>query len=260
MKQLCDDLLKESQQLDELLSQIQHDQWGWKTQFYTWTVYDQLAHLHCFDLAVLLAIQNPRDFVEREIVSFMNDLKQKIRIADIARNRLGDLPPEELRLNWRITYRKMVEAFSKIDPKARMPWYGPEMSSRSSATARLMETWAHGQDLFDTFNVKRSPTERLIHIAHLGVSTFAWSFLNRGIVVPNEKPYVELISSGGNVWKWNEPSNCHYVKGTAEEFCLVVTQRRNVVETSLQSSGSGATWMRIAQCFAGPASNPPEPR
>jgi len=260
MKQLCDDLLKENEQLDGLVSQIQHDQWSWRTPFYTWTVYDQLAHLYCFDLAVLLAIQTPRDFVEREVPLFMDAMKQKMGIADIAHNKLGDLPPEELRSNWRVTYRKMVEAFSKIDPKARVPWYGPEMSARSSATARLMETWAHGQDLFDTFNVKRSPTKRLIHIAHLGVSTFGWSFSNRGIVVPNEKPYVELLSPEGDVWKWNEPSSYNYVKGKAEEFCLVVTQRRNVLDTSLLSSGSGTTWMQIAQCFAGPVSNPPAPR
>ncbi|MDR0476356.1 MAG: TIGR03084 family protein [Desulfobulbaceae bacterium] len=260
MKQLCNDLLKENEQLDELVSRIEQDQWARRTSFYTWTVYDELAHLHCFDLAVLRSIQNPRDFVEQEVVLFMNKMQQKTRIADIARNRLGDLPPEELRSNWRRTYRKMVEVFSKLDSKARIPWYGPEMSARSSATARLMEAWAHGQDLFDTFNVKRKPTERLIHIAHLGVSTFAWSFLNRGLVIPSEKPYVELISPRGNLWKWNEPSICDYVQGEAEEFCLVVTQRRNVLDTSLLSSGSGATWMQIAQCFAGPASNPPAPR
>ena len=260
MKQLCDDLLQENEQLDGLVSQIQPDQWGRRTSFYAWTVYDELAHLHCFDLSVLLAMQNPRDFLEQEVVLFAKAMKQKICIADIAHNKLGDLPPEELRNNWRQTYRKMIEVFSELDPKARIPWYGPEMSARSSATARLMETWAHGQDLFDTFNVKRSPTERLIHIAHLGVLTFGWSFLNRGLVAPNEKPYVELISPGGNVWQWNEPSSCNYVKGKAEEFCLVVTQRRNVLDTSLLSAGSGAAWMRIAQCFAGPASNPPVAR
>lgn len=47
------------------------------------------------------------------------------------------------------------------------------MSAVSSVTARLMETWAHGQDIADVLGVDRQPTARLRHIAHLRAQAFA---------------------------------------------------------------------------------------
>ncbi len=60
------------------------------------------------------------------------------------------------------------------------------MSVASSVTARLMETWAHGQDVLDALRLRRRPTDRLRHIAHLGVRTFGWSFRVHGLAVPEQ--------------------------------------------------------------------------
>src|SRR2546423_40378 len=43
----------------------------------------------------------------------------------------------------------LVETMRPLDPSLRVPWYGPDMSVASSVTARIMETWAHGQDIVD---------------------------------------------------------------------------------------------------------------
>ena len=135
---------------------------------------------------------------------------------------------------------------------------GPPMSARSFATARLMETWAHGQDVWDVVRRRRPPTPRLKHIAHLGATTFKWTFVNRGLAVPGVAPFIELAAPGGATWCWNEVSAEHFVRGSAEDFCLLVTQRRHLDDTGLHcSEGMAREWLLIAQCFAGPPADGP---
>jgi uncharacterized protein (TIGR03084 family) len=127
------------------------------------------------------------------------------------------------------------------------------MSARSFATARIMETWAHGQDVLDALGRTRRPTDRLRHVAHLGVSTRGWSYAIRGRPIPEVDVRVELAAPSGGTWSWGEPDSVDRVSGPAEDFCLVVTQRRHVDDTTLQVEGATATeWMAIAQAFAGP--------
>jgi uncharacterized protein (TIGR03084 family) len=134
------------------------------------------------------------------------------------------------------------------------------MSVRSSITARLMETWAHGQEVYDLLGVERVNTDRIRNIAVLGMNTFGWTFANRGLDVPQPVPHVRLTAPSGEIWEWNEQVAGDRVEGRAEEFCQVVTQVRNVADTSLAVVGDvAARWMSIAQCFAGPASDPPPP-
>jgi uncharacterized protein (TIGR03084 family) len=133
------------------------------------------------------------------------------------------------------------------------------MSALSSATARLMETWAHGQDIFDALKLKRTNTDRLRHIAHLGVTTFGWSYINRGMEVPKKQVRVELVAPSGELWTWGPEGVEDKITGPAEDFCLVVAQRRHVDDTRLTVAGDVARdWMEKAQCFAGPATIGPK--
>jgi uncharacterized protein (TIGR03084 family) len=134
------------------------------------------------------------------------------------------------------------------------------MSVRSSITARLMETWAHGQEVYDVLGAVRVDGDRIQNIAVLGVNTFGWSFANRRLEVPKAVPYVRLIAPSGAVWEWNAPSEVERVEGQASEFCQVVTQVRSLADTQLRVTGDTARrWMSIAQCFAGPPADPPKP-
>jgi uncharacterized protein (TIGR03084 family) len=128
------------------------------------------------------------------------------------------------------------------------------MSVRSFVTARIMETWAHGQDIADTLSVNRAPTDRLRHVAHLGVSTRNWSYVVRGLP-PNQAPViVELAGPSAPTWRWGPDEAEDRVDGTALDFCLVVTQRRHWQDTGLRVRGEAAReWMTIAQAFAGRA-------
>jgi len=174
---------------------------------------------------------------------------------------LGPEEPSELLALWRDVRTRLLLRLCNMSPRDRLPWYGPDMSARSFATARLMEIWAHSQDVFDTLKIKRTNDVRLHHIAHIGVSTFGWSFALRRLSPPDIKPRVELIGPDGEQWEWGEAHSLERVWGSAEEFCLVVTQRRNVADTGLKWQGKNVEiWLTIAQAFAGVAQDPPVPR
>ena len=127
-------------------------------------------------------------------------------------------------------------------------------------TARQMETWAHGQAVYDLMGVTRAPTDRLRDIAEIGVRTYGWTFANRQRAVPGPAPHVRLTAPSGAVWTWNDPVPDNGVEGDALDFCQVVTQTRNVADTGLVVRGEVAReWMRLAQCFAGGPEDPPPP-
>ena len=123
------------------------------------------------------------------------------------------------------------------DPKRRLPWFGPDMGVRMFTTARLMETWAHGQEVYDLMRVERTHTDRIKHIATIGMKTFGWTFVNRGLEVPGAPPYVRLVAPSGEIWEWNEPSESERISGDAVDFCQVVTQGRNIADTPARGGG-----------------------
>lgn len=118
----------------------------------------------------------------------------------------------------------------------KLLWFGPPMSAASTATARLMETWAHGLDVADTLGVAVRPTARLKSIAHLGVRTRDFAFSVHGLAAPAEPFRVELSAPDGGAWTWGPEDGAQRVTGSAVDFCYLVTQRRpraelNVVAT-----------------------------
>jgi len=165
---------------------------------------------------------------------------------------------DELLQWWDGAHRAMVDAFAVADPSDRVPWYGPPMGTLSFISARLMETWAHGQDVYDALGVDRVPTGRLRHIAHLGVRARPFSYLVRGLEVPAGRIDVTIAAPDGDEWGWeigeaSETAPTATVAGSALDFCLVVTQRRNVADTGLVVDGALAEdWISVAQAFAGP--------
>lgn len=259
MTEVSVDLLAGYSELAAFAATLTPDQWRTKTKFYNWTPWDEIAHLCFFDETSLLAATDADAFAA-DTAALMKELGSGHEISAIARERYGHMTGELLVPYWRERFTALVQALSSQDAKARLPWYGPTMSARSFATARMMETWAHGQDIYDAVRQRRQPSDRMRHIAHIGVTTFGWTFVNRKLPVPGPVPYIELDAPTGGKWTWNDPSSEHYVRGTAEDFCLVVTQRRNVADTKLQYAGDAAQqWLAIAQCFAGLPEDGPAP-
>jgi uncharacterized protein (TIGR03084 family) len=162
------------------------------------------------------------------------------------------IEPAKLLTCWREDRVRMIDAASEVDPSARVPWYGPTMAARSFITARLMETWAHGQDIVDALGVTRISTARLRHVAHIGVRARPFSYAIHNMTMPAVDVVVRLTGPDGEEWSWGDPNSVDQVSGAALDFCLVVTQRRHLADTKLDVVGEAATeWMGIAQAFAG---------
>ena len=231
------------------------------TQFKGWTLHEIVAHLHIFNWAADESIRDGDSFVRwyQGLRETMQSQGKNLREAtdDWLDEHEGGVRGRALLDVWRDYYRGMAERLQVVDPKMRVKWAGPDMSVRSSLTARLMETWAHGQEVYDLLGIVREDTDRIKNIAVLGMNTFGWTFVNRGLEVPEDVPYVRLTAPSGEIWEWGEASETNRVEGTATEFCQVVAQTRNVADTRLQVTGDTATrWMSIAQCFAGGPEDP----
>ena len=259
MLQASVDLIAEAEELHGFLRTLDHADWSRETGFLSWTPWDVVAHLHFFDLVSLLSLAGGDAFVTRR-----NELSDRMakgeRSSEIARRELGNLSPVDLLARWWSTCLEMATRLGKSEPEQRLRWFGPDMSVRMFTTARLMETWAHGQEIYDLKRVERVPTDRLRHICVIGVKTFAWTFVNRRLDVPGPPPYVRLTAPSGVIWEWNEKSESGRIEGDALDFCQVVTQVRNVADTALEVKGEVATrWLSIAQCFAGGPVDPPKP-
>ncbi|MET7996431.1 TIGR03084 family metal-binding protein [Amycolatopsis sp. NPDC005232] len=248
MRQVLDDLVAETRVLQDLVADLDDAAISRPTPAVGWTVRDQLTHLAYFDETATQAAVDPAAFrlAADALVAGGMDFPDRVAAEH------ATLPAEAVRTWFDRTRREFVTAFRDLDPKARLPWYGPDMSALSSVTARLMETWAHGQDVADALGRDREPTDRLRHIAHLGVQTAAFSFALNGKPAPAEPIRVELTAASGAVWTWGPAEAADRVTGTALDFCLVVTQRRHRDDTALEVAGPVATeWLSVAQTFAG---------
>jgi uncharacterized protein (TIGR03084 family) len=256
MEAICRDLNAEHEALEALLEKLDESQWQTMTPSPGWNIKDQIRHLAYFDEQAALSATDTSKF-NRHLEEVFGDLEGWLKVLDEVGR---DLSTEALTAWWRQERKKMLDAYAVLDPKTRLPWYGLPMSALSSATARLMETWAHGQDVFDTLRLKRTYTDRLRHIAFLGVNTFGWSYTNRGLEKPATPVRVELTAPSGAVWTWGPADATNRISGPAEGFCLVVAQRRHVDDTGLEVIGDVARdWMLKAQCFAGPPTDGPKP-
>jgi uncharacterized protein (TIGR03084 family) len=247
------DLAAETRELRELLADLGESDFDRPTPAAGWSIRDQVTHLAFFDDATLLALTDPAAFtVQRdELVALGHTF------PDIVAERHRHLAAGAARDWLHRSREQMLTAFRAADPAARLPWYGPAMSVVSSATGRLMETWAHGQDIRDTLDVRPSDTARLRHIADLGIRAFAFCFTLRDQPVPATAVRVELTAADGSRWTWGPADATDRVTGAALDFCLVVTQRRNAADTGLRIAGPvAAAWIAIAQAFAGAATDP----
>jgi uncharacterized protein (TIGR03084 family) len=251
------DFQAEADELHALLTTLHETDWQRATLFKGWTVTDIVQHLHESDLMAAASVAGPEIFARARADTQANRDSGMTRLQ-ATRNRFGDLTGKPLLERWYAQVVDLCGNLSALPPNGRLSWYGPDMGVRMFATARQMETWAHGQAIYDLMGVGRQPTDRLRNIAEIGVRTYGWTFANRGTPIPGPAPYARLAGPSGAVWEWNDPSPDNSVDGSVLDFCQVVTQVRNIADTALKVTGDPARlWMSLAQCFAGPPEDPP---
>jgi len=251
---LVADLRDESAEIDALVSGLADDGWATATPAAGWTVAHQVAHLAWTDQRALLAIKDPAAFqAELAEVAATTPLHELDRHVNAAADAGAAVRPADLLADWRQGRDELAAALEQVPDGTKLPWYGPPMSAASMATARLMETWAHGYDIADALGVRREPSARLRHVAHISVRTRDFAFAVRERTPPAEPFRVELTGPDGEVWTWGPAEAAQRVTGPALDFCLLATQRINRADTALAATGPDAdVWLDIAQAFAGP--------
>ncbi|MET7764445.1 TIGR03084 family metal-binding protein [Streptomyces sp. NPDC005355] len=246
---LLDDLRAEGDELDGLVAGLTTGEWGIATPAPGWTIAHQIAHLAWTDARAAQAAEDPEGFAAEV---------RKARAApeafvdEGAEHGAAD-PPDVLLGRWRAGRERLRRTLAVQPPGARLLWYGPPMSVMSMATGRLMETWAHGQDVADALGVRRTPTARLRHVARIGVRARGYAYAVRGLEPPTEEFRVELTAPDGDIWTYGPEGAAQRVTGPALDFCLLVTQRAHRDDLAVRAEGPEADrWLDIAQAFAGP--------
>jgi uncharacterized protein (TIGR03084 family) len=244
---LLADLADEHAALDARVATLTEEQWRTATPAEGWDVADTISHLTYFDATAVLALTDEGGFARHAEELFAGGLD---RIGDTALARSGSV--STLLEEWRRGRAALLDRARAADPAKRVPWYGPPMSLTSFVTARLMETWAHGQDVADALGLPPVVSDRLRHVCHLGVGARAYAYLVHEVPDSGDPVRVELSGAGGGAWGPEDAAD--RVTGPALDFALLVTQRRHLDDVDLTITGPTAEqWMSIAQAFAGPA-------
>ena len=255
LSQVLADLTAEGDRLEALVAELDEAGWHTPTPASGWDVAAQVAHLawtdevalkaatdkDAWDAVVLAAINDPNGFVDEGA-------------AEIARD-------PDLGTRWRTARRALATALAAHPHGEKMPWFGPPMSATSMATARLMETWAHSLDVHEALGAAVEDTDRIRHIAHLGVRTRNFAFTVHGLDAPAEEFRIDLVAPSEEVWTWGPDDAAQTLTGSAGDFCRLVTQRVHRADTDLVASGADVDrWLDIAQAFTGPPGEGRAPR
>lgn len=252
------DLEAESDQLDALVAGLDDAGWATPTPAPGWTIAHQIAHLAWTDEVAAIAATDPDRFTDLVTEALQNN--PETYVDDAAEAGAG-APIDEILAGWRLARARLADALREVPQGVKIPWFGPPMSAASMATARLMETWAHGLDVADALGVTTLPSDRIRHVAHIGVRTRDFAYIVNGKTPPAEPFRHALTSPSGELWTWGPDDASNVVSGSALDFCQLVTQRRNLADLDLEIVGDDAhEWSGIAQCFAGPPGAGREPR
>jgi uncharacterized protein (TIGR03084 family) len=244
--QVLADLAAEGERLDALVAGLDDDGWHTPTPAPGWDVATQVAHLawtdeaatraatdkDAWDALVLEAIADPEGYVDAQALAVATD--------------------PDLLGRWRRTRADLQATLRAYPHGQKMPWFGPPMSATSMATARLMETWAHSLDVHEALGAPVEDTDRIRHVAHLGVRTRNFAYAVHGLDAPAGEFRIDLVAPSGEVWSWGPDDAAQTVTGSAGDFCRLVTQRVHRADTDLVATGADADrWLDIAQAFAG---------
>lgn len=247
---LLDDLRAEGDALDDLVAHLPDEDWARPTPAAGWTIAHQIGHLLWTDRAALTAVRDEAAFVAAVQEAFTDPGG----FVDDAAAKQARRPAQQLLSDWREARRELADALASVPQGTKILWFGPPMSAASMATARLMETWAHGGDVADALGIEREPSARLRHIAHLGVRTRDFAYLIRDATPPEAEFRVALTAPDGTEWVWGPDDATQSVTGSALDFCRLVTQRIHRADTDLVAVGADAdAWLDFAQAFAGPS-------
>jgi uncharacterized protein (TIGR03084 family) len=243
------DLAAESDELDALVAPLDEAGWRQPTPAAGWDIAHQIVHLAWTDQAAVLAATDKAGW--DEIV--LQAIADVDGFVDTAADEGAQQTGAEILAEWRTARAALGDVLRAVPAGEKLPWFGPPMSPTSMATARFMETWAHGLDVTEALGAVRAPSDRVRHVVHLGVRTRDFSFGAHQLAAPTEEFRVELKAPSGEIWAFGPEDAAQTVTGAAYDFALLVTQRRHRDDLDLVAVGADADrWLDVAQAFAGP--------
>ncbi|MFD0360413.1 TIGR03084 family metal-binding protein [Nocardia sp. GCM10030253] len=245
---LLGDFAAECADLEYLVAPLAPEVWATPTPATGWNISHQIGHLAWTDEVAILATTDPAGFAQL----LAEAAPKALTFVDEAAEAAATTPAPELLDRWRRGRAALADALRAVPKGTKLTWFGPPMSAASMISARIMETWAHGQDVADALGVTRTPTARLRTVAHLGVRTRNFAYSVHGKTAPDEEFLVELTAPDGSLWSWGPADATQRISGPALDFCLLATQRRHRDDLALETIGADAAeWLTIAQTFAG---------
>lgn len=233
--------------LYSLIGTLESADWDRPTPSVPWTIRHQVGHLLWTEEALRLAWLNDGRF---------EDLKSAVTrdmhsAVDDAAFEVGGMPLNKLLDQWQSCHHELGDLLAGADLDQRVSWFGPPMRLASALSARVMEIFAHGQDIRDALGLPPEPTLRLWHVADLTYRARKFNFHNHGLEVPTTPVRLELAHRGQQ-WRWGPETSADLVAADALNFALLACQRRNAADLSVETQGDGAKkWLSIVQAFAG---------
>lgn len=245
MQEAVDELRAEQEDLEAVLRALPPEAWLKPTPAHGWDIRDQVSHLaDTEEIAHDTASGGPRQ-LNTEALAFPSP--EAFTESGCEKGRA--MTSAEVLTWWVDGAARTRGVLSALDPKSRVPW-GLGMSARSFASARLMETWAHGLDIRAAAGLRPNITPRLKSVAWLIVQALPYAFR----VAKREQPPGTLgveLDYDGERWTFGPGDADNIISGPAGEFCRVGVQRMALADaTSLKAEGPLAeSALQVARAF-----------
>ena len=219
MREILSDLVAEQQQLDQFLQRVKVRNWTALTPSEEWDIRDTISHLaHTEEYAYNALAEDGSMIDDVDDYETFDDFTQ----SGVERGQ--QMRPQDVIEWWRLGRATVVDALSRASARDRVPWFFSEMSARSFATLRLVETWAHGLDIHAAVGEESPDTDRLRHIIVLTQKILPWAFEQAGYEY--EVPVrIEGIGPMYAKYTAGPEGSGQIIRGPAGEICRVAVQR-----------------------------------
>jgi uncharacterized protein (TIGR03084 family) len=232
---LVADLAAEQAALRDLVGDIDDDHWLAPTPAWGWDVRDTISHLAHIDEMAVSTVRGDDGAINT--VAERSASGEDLTYRGVLRGR--NMGGPEVLAWWDASSAVERDVLLALDPSLRVPW-GIGMRAPSLITARLMETWAHGLDVFTALSREPVDTDRLAHVAWLATRALPYAYSVAGEEPPAAPLFVELTLPSGARWTFGPEDASDRIRGTASDYCRVFVQRRRVADTSLDAEGDAA--------------------
>lgn len=241
MREILSDLVAEQQFLDQSLQRIPIKHWDRPTPSPGWTVRDTISHLADFAELAADTLAGGNRIAEWRKASDLDELRQRA----ITRGR--GMRPQDVIEWWRGGRAHVVEPLSHMSVDDRVEWIQGSMSAQTFATFRLMETWAHGLDIYEALQMEVEDTPRIRHVCWLGWKTLPYAFKTAGLDYSPIR--IEVIGPGYAKWVYGPEDTEDRIKGAASEWARVAV-RRAPGDIRLEVTGEvAAQAVEVAQAY-----------